>query len=331
MEWVETTAKTLDEAKDLALDRLGVAADEAEFEVLEEPRSGLFGRTRGEARVRARVMPAAVRPKQERRNRGRSQAKSGSGQSGQSRNTQGGRSRAASGGAGSERAAKRGEGNQRSGSAKSGAASTSSAGADTEPTTSDPASGPETRDEQRPSKRAERPQRSKQQKESKRMDAQHEHEESPVSPQEVGEAAVAFMSGLATAFGTEAETELDVDGSNLEVRVTGSGLGLMVGPGGRTLIAVQDLVRVASQRRLGDHDTRLRIDVGGYREKRREALEQFASAVAAQVLESGAAKALEPMSSADRKTVHDAIVEIDGVDSHSEGDDPTRRVVITPA
>jgi spoIIIJ-associated protein len=330
MEWVETTAKTLDEAKDLALDRLGVAADDAEFEVLEEPRSGLFGRTRGEARVRARVMPAAVRPKQERRNRGRSQAKNGSGSSSQSRNTQGGRSRAASG-AGSERESQRGEGNRRSGGGQSSPASATSAGAESEPTTADRTPRSETGAAPRPSKRAERPQRSKQQKESKRMDAQHEHEESPVSPQEVGEAAVAFMSGLATAFGTEAATELDVDGSNLEVRVMGSELGLMVGPGGRTLTAVQDLARVAAQRRLGDHETRLRIDVGGYREKRREALGQFAAAVATQVIESGTAKALEPMSSADRKTVHDAIVEIDGVDSHSEGDDPTRRVVITPA
>ena len=67
MEWVETTAKTVDEAKDLALDQLGVTADEAEFEVLDEPRPGLFGRLRGEARVRARVRPASVRPKQQRR------------------------------------------------------------------------------------------------------------------------------------------------------------------------------------------------------------------------------------------------------------------------
>ena len=71
MEWVETTAKTTDEAQDLALDQLGVAADEAEFEILEEPKSGLFGRVRGEARVRARIKPTAVRPKQERRQRGR--------------------------------------------------------------------------------------------------------------------------------------------------------------------------------------------------------------------------------------------------------------------
>ena len=73
MEWVETTAKTVDEARDAALDRLGVGADEAEFEIVEEPRPGLFGRMRGEARVRARLKPAQVRPKQDRRRRSRSE------------------------------------------------------------------------------------------------------------------------------------------------------------------------------------------------------------------------------------------------------------------
>lgn len=155
--------------------------------------------------------------------------------------------------------------------------------------------------------------------------------ESTVTPQEVGDAAVAFMSGLASAMGADASTEVSVDGTEIDVRVTGSELGLLVGPGGRTLTAVQDLARVASQRRLGDHDTRLRIDVGGYREKRKAALEEFAVAVAGQVRESGQSKALEPMSSADRKTVHDAITEVEGVSSRSEGDDPDRRVVITPA
>src|SRR4249919_3694151 len=67
MEWVETTARTVEEAQELALDQLGVVADEADFEVLAEPKQGLFGRLRGEARVRARVRPAPVRPKQERR------------------------------------------------------------------------------------------------------------------------------------------------------------------------------------------------------------------------------------------------------------------------
>jgi len=73
VEWVEVTAKTIEEAKDEALDQLGVDESEAEFEVLEEPKAGLFGRLRSEARVRARVAPTAVRPKLERgaRRRGR--------------------------------------------------------------------------------------------------------------------------------------------------------------------------------------------------------------------------------------------------------------------
>ncbi|MCU1351023.1 MAG: hypothetical protein JWM05_232, partial [Acidimicrobiales bacterium] len=71
MEWVETTGKNVEAAKDAALDQLGIHEDDAEFEVLEEPRPGLFGRMRGEARIRARVAPKAPRPKQERRDRKR--------------------------------------------------------------------------------------------------------------------------------------------------------------------------------------------------------------------------------------------------------------------
>ena len=151
-----------------------------------------------------------------------------------------------------------------------------------------------------------------------------------VPPEEVGQAAIEFMTGLATAFGTSATAELHIDGSEIDVQVNGSDLGLLIGPGGRTLMAVQDLARVASQRRLGDHDTRLRIDVAGYRERRRVALEKFATAVASEVAESGTGKALEPMASADRKIIHDTIQGIDGVTSHSDGEEPRRRVVITP-
>ena len=62
MEWVETTARTIEEAKDLALDRLGVAEDEAEFEILEEPRAGLFGREGGEGHLTFIVRPYLHRP-----------------------------------------------------------------------------------------------------------------------------------------------------------------------------------------------------------------------------------------------------------------------------
>src|SRR5436309_14502250 len=71
MEWVEVTGKTLEEAKEAALDQLGVDEEDAEFEILEEPKSGLFGRLRSEARVRARVVPTEPRPKVDRRERRR--------------------------------------------------------------------------------------------------------------------------------------------------------------------------------------------------------------------------------------------------------------------
>lgn len=149
--------------------------------------------------------------------------------------------------------------------------------------------------------------------------------------QQVGEEARRFMVGLLDAFGAEGAVDVVRDGDDLEVRVAGDNLGLLVGPRGTTLQAVQDLARVAAQRRLGDHDTRLRVDVGGYRERRREALGRFAVQMADEVKASGVARVLEPMSSADRKIIHDTLSGVEGIETRSEGDDPQRRVVIEPA
>ncbi len=152
-----------------------------------------------------------------------------------------------------------------------------------------------------------------------------------VTPDEVGAAAVAFMDGLTTAFGLQGTSEISVDGIELELNVVGEELGLLVGPGGRTLNAVQDLARVAAQRRLGDHETRLRIDVAGYRGRREQALVKFSREVAEQVRTSGVARSLEPMTSSDRKVIHDVLNEEPGVASRSVGEDPTRRIIVEPA
>lgn len=150
------------------------------------------------------------------------------------------------------------------------------------------------------------------------------------TPDDVAAAAVAFMEGLVTAFGATGRVVSSVDGTEIDVRVEGEGLGLLVGPGGGTLNAVQDVLRVAAQRRLGDHETRLRVDVAGYRERRQAALVRFAGEVAAAVRESGTARVLEPMSSADRKVLHDALAEESGVTSRSIGEDPQRKVIVEP-
>jgi spoIIIJ-associated protein len=142
-----------------------------------------------------------------------------------------------------------------------------------------------------------------------------------------------FLEGLVNSFDLEATFAEDrIDEDTIELRVEGANLGLLIGPKGQTLQAVQELARTVVQRQAtGTHHGRVRIDIGGYRQRRKEALERFATQVANDVLASGSAKALEPMHPADRKVVHDTVNEIDGVVTTSEGEEPRRRVVIMPA
>lgn len=144
-----------------------------------------------------------------------------------------------------------------------------------------------------------------------------------------------FLGGLVTAFGRpEAEVSVavvDDDVATLEADVSGEELGLLVGPKGQTLQAVQELIRSMVQRRfVGESHARVRIDIAGYRLRRREALERFTQRIADEVLESGRAKALDPMLAGDRKVVHDTANEIEGISTRSEGEDPSRRVIIQP-
>src|SRR5690606_30900634 len=105
--------------------------------------------------------------------------------------------------------------------------------------------------------------------------------------------------------------------------VNGDDLGLLIGPKGQTLTAVHELSRTVLQRRAtGRHNGRVRIDIGGYRQRRAEALSRFVTVQAEEVLEQGVARSLENMNAADRKVVHDTINEIDGVSTISEGVDP---------
>jgi spoIIIJ-associated protein len=303
MEWVETTAKTIEAAREAALDQLGVAADEAEFEMIEEPRPGLFGRVRGEARLRARVRPTQVRPKQERRRKGRNGATKDSPATADatSDNPDADTDSAVAPAAGGDRSS--GSNRKESGSQR--------------------AESKERSPKRRPASTSSTT--------SQEQNMSNDRPETTVTPDEVGAAAVAFMDGLTEAFGADGTTTLTVDGTELSVAVTGTELGLLVGPGGRTLNAIQDLARVAAQRRLGDHETRLRIDVAGYRERREAALTTFARDVAEQVRTSGTARSLEPMSSADRKVVHDVLNDEPGVSSRSVGEDPDRRIIVDPA
>ncbi len=286
MEWVETTGRTVEEAKDLALDQLGVDEQEAEFEIVEEPSKGLFGRTRGEARVRARIVPKSPPPKVERRERRRSTKKSGS--------------RPAS---------------------TSPASTDTGDAADAEAATDASSVVPATEPTPRAPKAA-----------TSKSERSNMSSNGDVTVQEQADIVRGFLEGLVDAFGLDGQLEQEqVDEDTIEVKVVGDDLGLLIGPKGNTLVAVQELSRTVVQRRAsGTHHGRVRIDVGGYRQRRREALERFTTQVAEQVKESGLQKALEPMVASDRKVVHDTANGIDGVRTISEGEDPRRRVVIAP-
>ena len=154
--------------------------------------------------------------------------------------------------------------------------------------------------------------------------------EIPVAEQ--AEVAKRFVDGLLSIMGVEDATSTVVllDEDTAELQVTGEDLGLLIGPKGATLLALQDLARTVVQRQTGARTGRLLLDVAGYRQKRKEALERFTQKVASEVAATGTPTALEPMSSADRKIVHDTVNAIDGVSTTSEGEDPRRRVVVRP-
>ena len=293
MEWVEITATTIDDAKAIALDRLGVDDADAEFEVIEEPKAGLFGRTRGEARVRARIKPNSVRAKADRRDR---RGKPAGERSQNSRQDSGERT---------ERGPRSDRGSR----------------------------GPSRSRNDRNSRgdRNDRSERASRTDRAPRAERAPREDLPPVDPTTVSAVATTFLEGLVKSAGLNGSVSAKVEGEHIDIDVLGEDLGFLVGTKGATLLALQDLTRVVSQRRLGDHETRLRVDVAGYREKRREALTRFALKVAGDVKSSGQARALEPMNSSDRKIVHDALTEVEGISTRSEGSDPFRRVVVALA
>ncbi|MGH8935999.1 MAG: RNA-binding cell elongation regulator Jag/EloR [Acidimicrobiia bacterium] len=154
---------------------------------------------------------------------------------------------------------------------------------------------------------------------------EQEHVEADVDQQAavVGE----FLEGLLGAFGLEGQVATRVEEGIIYADVTGEQTEALVGPKGEILQAVNELTRTVVQRhtRAG---TRLRLDIAGYGERRREALRIYAERLAQRVLDEGVEVMLEPMNPGDRKVVHDAVLETEGVRSYSEGEEPHRSVVI---
>lgn len=339
---MEASGKSLPEAKEIVLDLLGVAEDDAEFVVLSEPKSGLFGRVRGEARVQAHVRPVAPPPKRGRRqrpdrNRGGGDRPRGAGSAGGrgGGNGRGERSRSG-GGAGPPGGSPSGDDR---GSADTGRTDRAAAAGDVGQEVSSNGAGRSSssgngrkRGSRGGGPNGGRPKaQSKQGSGQSTGDSEDTMEESLTLEQQ-GEAATEFVAGLVREFGLDADVGfVELDEDTVQVAATGDDLGLLVGPRGATLSAVQDLTRTFVQRQSEVRTDRILVDVGGYREKRAAALRRFTEGIVEEVKASGEEQALEPMSPADRKVVHDTVNEIDGVETRSDGTEPSRYVVIQPS
>lgn len=277
MDWVETTGKSLDEATNRALQILGVGASDADVEVLEEPKPGLFGRVKGEARVRARVRPNMPRPKR-------------AGRQG-------------------------GEGRKRSDRPDRPAKS-------------------EQADKPRAPRNEPRPPRTAQPKTSNKPSKEDTMAEG-ITLAEQADIAKTFLTGLLEAMELTAEVSVrEIDAETVELAINAnpaSELGILVGPRGTTLQALQEVTRTVVQAKSPGRTDRILVDVAQYRERRIAALARFGQQVAVEVVETGEERALEPMSPADRKAIHDGLTGVDGIVTRSEGEEPRRFVVIASA
>jgi spoIIIJ-associated protein len=144
-----------------------------------------------------------------------------------------------------------------------------------------------------------------------------------------GEIAADYIEGLLDVADLDGDIDMDVEGDRAVVSVVGATLEELVGPRGEVLEALQELTRLAVHRQTGSR-TRIMIDVGGYRMRRRSELAETGRDAADEVKRTGEPKKLWPMNPFERKIVHDAVAAA-GLRSESEGEEPDRRVVVLPA
>ena len=309
MEWVETTGRTVDEAKRAALEQLGVAEADADLQVVSDAKFGLFGRLKEEARVRARVQPRYPRSKGERRDRRR--RTTGDSEHGPQQNVPARPTSSAAGPDEDER--ELGTGASAAAASNNSQSATGASGAGTSggrrrrrPATSAPGATPA-------------------------REGANFSDVGTASIEEQVRLAEEFLQGLLEELGSSATVSShELTDGVVELEIDGDNLGTLIGPRGSTLLALQELTRTVLQHRVGSSECRVVVDVNGYRKRRQDALARFAQQVAAEVRESNTRRALEPMPPADRKVVHDAVNAVPGVSTTSEGEEPYRRVVLIP-
>jgi spoIIIJ-associated protein len=142
-----------------------------------------------------------------------------------------------------------------------------------------------------------------------------------------GDIAADYLEALLDIADLDGDIDIDVEGNRAAVSIVGADLSSLVGPDGATLEALQELTRLAVHQSTGVR-SRLMLDIGGHRARRRAELTELGRVTAERVLADGETVRLDPMTPFERKVVHDAVSSVDGVVSESEGEEPHRRIVV---
>lgn len=139
----------------------------------------------------------------------------------------------------------------------------------------------------------------------------------------------AFVSGLLEHMGIQAQIDITArDNGGVNVNLSGSGMGAVIGRRGETLDAIQHLTNYAVNRGSDKH-MHISVDAESYRAKREESLVRLAEKMAAKAVKYKRSMALEPMNSYERHVIHTALQDYEGVTTSSTGTEPNRRVVVS--
>ena len=152
--------------------------------------------------------------------------------------------------------------------------------------------------------------------------------ETPVDESDLAAHLRALLTQITTALGLRCRIEIEEGDAAITAVCSAGDLGLLIGRHGQTIDAVQTLAN-AILRRDEDDRKQIVVDAAGYRDRRRRTIEALAVQTAEEALRSGEPVALEPMSSGDRRLVHERLKEYGGVETLSEGDEPNRYVVVS--
>lgn len=296
VEWVEVRGKSIDVAVSAAMTELGIS-DKAKIDVqvIQEPEKGFLGIGGRDAIVR--VKPKVDNERKRRRGRGKNETDMSSRRP---RNQEPSRQRSG------ERQPNRGgntprgnSGQRPNGGNRTGGGNRGSGGRD---------------GGARPRPAAvERPRR--------------EERVSTADPNAQAPLVAEFLEGLVESFGLEGQVDVQVQEDVIVAVVSGEQTEALVGTRGSVMEAIHEITKTVLHRQAGD-TARVRLDVAGYAERRRQALSIYAAQLIEQVVSEGGEIMLEPMSAADRKVIHDVVAANQGVRSYSEGEAPRRYVVL---